>query len=214
MGAIRRRFLVAVLGAVAALTAASLAQQKPAWLRGAIRQVHLAGNPHVVALSFDDGPTPRWTPEVLNLLHRFGASATFFVVGSPAARPARGGEGDRMGRGRRACRRGAATEHVSAADGLDRRDGRTRRCRGPLSHRPLEPRARALREVRQPACRCRALRDFAGRWASHWRVPLTHAGLPAVPHRYTDRGTRLAHWRGASSASEDGRRSVPALRQS
>jgi peptidoglycan/xylan/chitin deacetylase (PgdA/CDA1 family) len=40
----------------------------------------------LVALSFDDGPDPRWTPTVLALLARYGARATFFDVGANAAR--------------------------------------------------------------------------------------------------------------------------------
>ncbi|MEO3780745.1 bifunctional polysaccharide deacetylase/glycosyltransferase family 2 protein [Micromonospora sp. B11E3] len=35
-----------------------------------------------IALTFDDGPDPRWTPQVLDLLRRHGAHATFFVVGA------------------------------------------------------------------------------------------------------------------------------------
>ncbi|MCL6615339.1 MAG: polysaccharide deacetylase family protein, partial [Firmicutes bacterium] len=35
----------------------------------------------LVALTFDDGPDPRFTPEILTILHRYGAHATFFVVG-------------------------------------------------------------------------------------------------------------------------------------
>lgn len=34
-----------------------------------------------VALTFDDGPHPQATPAVLDVLARYGASATFFVVG-------------------------------------------------------------------------------------------------------------------------------------
>lgn len=34
-----------------------------------------------VALSFDDGPDPRFTPRVLDILAAHGVSATFFVVG-------------------------------------------------------------------------------------------------------------------------------------
>ncbi|GHB32060.1 hypothetical protein GCM10010306_026550 [Streptomyces umbrinus] len=41
---------------------------------------------HVVALTFDDGPDPTWTPRVLDVLDRHGVDATFFVVGSAAAR--------------------------------------------------------------------------------------------------------------------------------
>ncbi|MHA6485071.1 polysaccharide deacetylase family protein [Paenibacillus sp. strain BS8-2] len=37
-----------------------------------------------IALTFDDGPDPKYTPLVLDLLARYGAKATFFVVGSHA----------------------------------------------------------------------------------------------------------------------------------
>jgi peptidoglycan-N-acetylglucosamine deacetylase len=39
----------------------------------------------VVALTFDDGPDPEWTPRVLEVLERHGARGTFFVVGKQAA---------------------------------------------------------------------------------------------------------------------------------
>ncbi|MEU4677483.1 bifunctional polysaccharide deacetylase/glycosyltransferase family 2 protein [Micromonospora sp. NPDC023737] len=35
-----------------------------------------------IALTFDDGPDPRWTPQVLDVLRRHHAHATFFVVGA------------------------------------------------------------------------------------------------------------------------------------
>ena len=38
----------------------------------------------VVALTFDDGPDPRWTPTVLRLLSRYHARATFFLIGLDA----------------------------------------------------------------------------------------------------------------------------------
>ncbi len=34
-----------------------------------------------VALTFDDGPDPRWTPRVLDVLQTHGATATFFLIG-------------------------------------------------------------------------------------------------------------------------------------
>lgn len=37
-----------------------------------------------IALTFDDGPDPVYTPQLLDLLARHGAKATFFVVGSHA----------------------------------------------------------------------------------------------------------------------------------
>ncbi|MET7804013.1 bifunctional polysaccharide deacetylase/glycosyltransferase family 2 protein [Micromonospora chersina] len=42
--------------------------------------------PKTIALTFDDGPDPRWTPKVLDVLARHHAPATFFVVGSQVAR--------------------------------------------------------------------------------------------------------------------------------
>ncbi|HEY3991684.1 MAG TPA: polysaccharide deacetylase family protein, partial [Ktedonobacteraceae bacterium] len=36
----------------------------------------------VVALTFDDGPQPVFTPQVLNVLQRYGVPATFFCIGS------------------------------------------------------------------------------------------------------------------------------------
>jgi cellulose synthase/poly-beta-1,6-N-acetylglucosamine synthase-like glycosyltransferase/peptidoglycan/xylan/chitin deacetylase (PgdA/CDA1 family) len=38
-----------------------------------------------IALTFDDGPDPRWTPQVLDILRRNHVHATFFVVGTLAA---------------------------------------------------------------------------------------------------------------------------------
>ena len=39
-----------------------------------------------VALTFDDGPNPKYTPQILALLKEYGARATFFVVGMELAR--------------------------------------------------------------------------------------------------------------------------------
>jgi peptidoglycan-N-acetylglucosamine deacetylase len=51
-----------------------------------------AGNPTAVAkgnktifLTFDDGPDPRWTPQVLAVLAKYDAHATFFELGSMQA---------------------------------------------------------------------------------------------------------------------------------
>ena len=37
-----------------------------------------------VALTFDDGPHPRYTAQILDILEEYGAKATFFTVGSNA----------------------------------------------------------------------------------------------------------------------------------
>ncbi|WP_083750870.1 polysaccharide deacetylase family protein [Kribbella sp. ALI-6-A] len=39
-----------------------------------------------VVLTFDDGPDPRYTPQILDILDRYGAKATFFVVGAEVKR--------------------------------------------------------------------------------------------------------------------------------
>ncbi|TVY06879.1 polysaccharide deacetylase family protein [Paenibacillus cremeus] len=40
----------------------------------------------VIALTFDDGPDPADTPQILDLLHQYGAKATFFVIGNKVER--------------------------------------------------------------------------------------------------------------------------------
>lgn len=44
----------------------------------------LAGARGEVALTFDDGPSPTYTPQILAILRQYGAEATFFVVGRHA----------------------------------------------------------------------------------------------------------------------------------
>ncbi len=39
-----------------------------------------------IALTFDDGPDPRWTPKIAAILRREHVPATFFVIGSAASR--------------------------------------------------------------------------------------------------------------------------------
>jgi len=43
-----------------------------------------AGDPHQVALTFDDGPDPRWTPQILDILKAANVKAAFFLVGANA----------------------------------------------------------------------------------------------------------------------------------
>lgn len=55
------------------------------WVSALARDGALSQGPGVrpeVALTFDDGPHPRYTPAVLDALDAAGAKATFFVVGS------------------------------------------------------------------------------------------------------------------------------------
>jgi cellulose synthase/poly-beta-1,6-N-acetylglucosamine synthase-like glycosyltransferase/peptidoglycan/xylan/chitin deacetylase (PgdA/CDA1 family) len=47
--------------------------------------VTLGPRDHTLALTFDDGPDPEWTPKVLAVLDRYHVHATFFVTGAHAA---------------------------------------------------------------------------------------------------------------------------------
>jgi len=46
-----------------------------------VRRTSYAGTPKKVALTFDDGPNPTWTPKVLDILKEQRVKATFFVLG-------------------------------------------------------------------------------------------------------------------------------------
>jgi peptidoglycan/xylan/chitin deacetylase (PgdA/CDA1 family) len=46
--------------------------------------VYRTNSPRKLALTFDDGPNPAITPKLLDLLDRFKARATFFVIGKHA----------------------------------------------------------------------------------------------------------------------------------
>jgi peptidoglycan/xylan/chitin deacetylase (PgdA/CDA1 family)/GT2 family glycosyltransferase len=50
------------------------------------RPVRDVSGPGVVALTFDDGPDPTWTPRILAVLRREHVPATFFVIGQQAER--------------------------------------------------------------------------------------------------------------------------------
>jgi cellulose synthase/poly-beta-1,6-N-acetylglucosamine synthase-like glycosyltransferase/peptidoglycan/xylan/chitin deacetylase (PgdA/CDA1 family)/spore germination protein YaaH len=41
-------------------------------------------HPKKVALSFDDGPDPKWTPQILDILKRYNVKGTFFMIGETA----------------------------------------------------------------------------------------------------------------------------------
>ena len=61
-------------------------------VEAALQAMELDPEGKMVALTFDDGPDPRHTPQVLALLRQYNARATFFIVGrtSPATRPSLG----------------------------------------------------------------------------------------------------------------------------
>jgi peptidoglycan/xylan/chitin deacetylase (PgdA/CDA1 family) len=43
-----------------------------------------AAKPNHVALTFDDGPDSKWTPQILDILRKYHVNATFFVIGKNA----------------------------------------------------------------------------------------------------------------------------------
>ncbi|WP_277437532.1 polysaccharide deacetylase family protein [Streptomyces sp. SPB162] len=94
----RRRFLAvsaaALLGLGAAAPAAARARQVP------VPESVLDAGPQAMALTFDDGPSPQYTPQVLDVLRDHGVRATFFVCG------------DNVGRYPDVVRRIAAEGHV------------------------------------------------------------------------------------------------------
>ena len=42
-------------------------------------------HPNEVAISFDDGPDPKWTPKILDILKKKNAKGTFFLIGKEAS---------------------------------------------------------------------------------------------------------------------------------
>lgn len=97
----------------------------------------------VVALTFDDGPTPRATEEVLSILRERGVKATFFVVGEALKQHAEWGrriaqEGHELGNHTYSHKRmvfktpSFIREEVESTDLLIRSTG----YRGPVHFRP------------------------------------------------------------------------------
>ena len=54
---------------------------QPRFQGNIIRQVRLSSQKKVVALTFDDGPSPNITPQVLDILKKNNIKATFFLIG-------------------------------------------------------------------------------------------------------------------------------------
>ncbi len=73
-----RRYLGALL-LVVALLAPSASRLAHASQKGVF--THVETEERIVALTFDDGPHPRYTHAILDLLREYDAKATFFVIG-------------------------------------------------------------------------------------------------------------------------------------
>jgi peptidoglycan-N-acetylglucosamine deacetylase len=73
------------IGAAAAWFAPAAAPVFPP-VAAAFRIPLRLASPHGIAVTFDDGPDPRGTPAVLEILGRAGVRATFFLVGEQVER--------------------------------------------------------------------------------------------------------------------------------
>lgn len=77
-----KRLLCAALAVLLLLSGCGTSYDKPAPSRvPAAAAAPEEGDLKYVALTFDDGPSPRCTPRLLDGLAEYGARATFFVVG-------------------------------------------------------------------------------------------------------------------------------------
>ncbi|MCR4962558.1 MAG: polysaccharide deacetylase family protein [Firmicutes bacterium] len=72
-------FILAVLGA-----AAVYAVGPTLWYKYGRRNTPLSGKQKQIILSFDDGPDPRYTPELLKILQTYQVKAAFFVLAEKA----------------------------------------------------------------------------------------------------------------------------------
>jgi peptidoglycan/xylan/chitin deacetylase (PgdA/CDA1 family) len=77
--------IAAVCLAVTAYASFRISRTRRLQLFGEI-VTHVATRDSVVALTFDDGPTPAYTDEILDVLRRERAAATFFVLGADLQR--------------------------------------------------------------------------------------------------------------------------------
>ena len=81
----RRLAVVMAAGLVALLASYTLGEHMGAAVsRPATVITRAPVTQKVVALTFDDGPTPKWTPQILAVLNAAHVKATFFVIGSQA----------------------------------------------------------------------------------------------------------------------------------
>jgi peptidoglycan/xylan/chitin deacetylase (PgdA/CDA1 family) len=82
-GAAARKRAVLNLSAADRKRLEELARAEETAEKGLYAQALWRGNPaqKVVALTFDDGPKPEWTPRLLETLRKLNVRATFFLVG-------------------------------------------------------------------------------------------------------------------------------------
>jgi len=120
-----------------------------------------------VALTFDDGPHPRWTPELLDRLEQSGLVGTFFVVGSSVAQfPDVVRETHRRGH--------EVGSHLY------------------WHRRPVSENRDSLREEIRRSCR--ELEDLLGRPVRFLRFPYADRGGLTSADIRSECGLQLIHW--------------------
>ena len=77
--------LALVIGLITTITIAASSAKKPPPSPAAAAPL-AAAPPKYVLLTFDDGPDPKYTPQILDILEAYGAKATFFEVGREIGR--------------------------------------------------------------------------------------------------------------------------------
>lgn len=129
--------------------------------------VRVAGSPGRLALTFDDGPHPVHTPQVLDLLAQAGLRATFFVIGERAVR------------------------HPELLRDIARRGHQV--ANHSLRHQPWTPAMAAGRLARQWASANRVIAEHTGAFPRWMRAPV---GLISPPVAEAARrcGLQLVHW--------------------
>jgi peptidoglycan/xylan/chitin deacetylase (PgdA/CDA1 family) len=72
-----------LIAAPAAIAAGGMAAYGAAWPQAQLfgRTICRTNSPRNLAVTFDDGPNPAITPKLLDLLDRYNARATFFLIG-------------------------------------------------------------------------------------------------------------------------------------
>jgi len=120
-----------------------------------------------VALTFDDGPHPRWTPEVLSTLAGVGVQATFFV------------QGERLVECPDVARDALAQGHELQPH-----------CWRHRSHRELRE-----DEIREDLARVlAALAELGQQGPTLWRPPYGHIERPATYDVAAEHGLEVVTW--------------------
>jgi peptidoglycan/xylan/chitin deacetylase (PgdA/CDA1 family) len=135
-----------------------------------------AANRNAVALTFDDGPHPVWTPEILDRLDMAGVRGTFFVVG-------------RYARAHPGIVRDARRRGHEIGTHLDSHELRT-----------VDDPARFRQEIRRSTLELESLLGEPIRWL---RFPYGRRGRIDPREVYREYGVRTVHWTYSSHDSRE-----------